>query len=138
MLGWFLTARVAVDRAQEEARQRNVVIERLHQGEVAATRLLSSLSGMSAAQRGFILTGAEELAQRYEISYRAFTTDAAVLRALVPTDREIANDLEALTGLVAEWDRTLVAPNIAERRRRGYSAFTPGSSGAVRAAADAA
>jgi len=138
MLGWFLTARVAVDRAQEEARQRNVVIERLHQGEVAATRLLSSLSGMSAAQRGFILTGAEELAQRYEISYRAFTTDAAVLRALVPTDREIANDLEALTRLVAEWDRTLVAPNIAERRRRGYSAFTPGSSGAVRAAADAA
>lgn len=131
-LAWFLAARLAADEVQAEARRRNAEMERLYQGEVAATRILSSISAMSAAQRGFVLTGAEELVQRYEISYRAFIADAGILRALVPNERAVLADLESLTALVEEWDRTIVTPNIADRRRNGFAAFAPGTRGAQR------
>jgi signal transduction histidine kinase/CheY-like chemotaxis protein len=131
-LTWFLTARMAADRVQDEARQRNAAIERLHAGEVAAARLLSSLAGMSAAERGFVLTGAEELVQRYETAYRAFNTDAIILRAAVPTDRAVREALDTLTAMVEAWDRGIVAPNLRARRDQGYAAFTPGTAGARR------
>lgn len=131
-LAWFLTARLAADRVEEEARRRTAEIERLHAGEVAAARLLSSLAGMSAAHRGFVLTGSEELVQRYEIAYRAFGTDLGLLRAAVPRDRSLLAALETLSDVVDDWDRRIVAPNISARRQFGYSAFTPGAAGARR------
>jgi signal transduction histidine kinase/CheY-like chemotaxis protein len=131
-LAWFLTARMAADRVQEAARERNAEIDRLNQGELTAARLLTSISQMSAAQRGFILTGAEELVQRYEIAYRTFNTDAASLGILAGGDRQVLASVEALTALVAEWDRTVVAPNITARRRAGYAAFSPGTAGGAR------
>jgi signal transduction histidine kinase len=131
-LTWLFAARLAVDEVQRETQQRNAEMERLHQGEVSATRLFSSLSVMSSAQRGFVLTGAEEMVLRYEIAYRTFNTDASILRALVAKERAILANIDALIASVEEWDRSIVAPNIAERRRSGHSAFAPGTPGARR------
>jgi signal transduction histidine kinase len=132
MLAWFLTARLAAEDVADDARARNEQLDRLHAAELAAAELLTAASSMSAAQRGFVLTGNEFQGQRYEISRRLFAADAAIIRERMGQNLAVMLELGRLEALITAWDREIVEPNFRERRARGLSAFLEGRSGAAR------
>ena len=79
-LAWFLTARLAADRAAELAAQRVELQNRLHAAELAATRLQTDVSTMAAAQRGFVITGDERHGIAYERARRSFFASLSPMR----------------------------------------------------------
>ena len=129
---WFLVARVAAERAAAEARDLSARQALVHQSEVAATRLMTSVAGMSQGLRGFVLLSVEAEGQRYELARRAFTSDLAIVHELSRRAPQITEDVARLTELVERWDREIATPSFAERRRGGFAAFGPNSAGARR------
>ena len=129
-LAWFLTARLAADRVEAEAHARNEARARLHQAEIAAVRLLTSVTAMSQTHRGFILTGNESYGHQYEQARRALLGDLTVVQEFLRNDGSIAKDIAQIDALVTRFDREIVTPNFALRRASGFAAFSPGTRGA--------
>ncbi len=131
-VAWFLTARLAADRAAEDEAMRTARLDQLHLAEVAAVRLFTSATVMSASQRGFVVFGDESYGERYETARRGFATDVGIVREMMRTNLNLRLDLDRLAGMVDRWDREVVTPNFALRRDRGFGAFAPGTAGAAR------
>ncbi|WKW11620.1 ATP-binding protein [Pseudogemmatithrix spongiicola] len=129
---WFLTARLAADVSQAEARARAERMDRLHLAEVAAVRMLASLSTMAASHRGFIINADESEAMRYEAARRAFDSDATIIAEQLDADLTITRRLQRLRVSVALYDDEVARVNFAVRRRDGYAAFAPGTAGSRR------
>ncbi len=128
-LAWFLTARLASEVATSEAAARSERLDRLHLAEVAAVRMLASLSTMVAAHRGFVVTADETEALRYAASRRAFESDATIIAEQLAGDLQVTRRLDRLKGALREYDERVAAPNFEARRRAPFSAFGPGSVG---------
>jgi signal transduction histidine kinase/CheY-like chemotaxis protein len=131
-LAWFLTARLAADRVADDARIRNDRLDELHQAEVAAVRLYTSATVMSASQRGFVVFGDESYGVRYETARRSFATDVGIVREMMQNSLNVRLELDRLVGMLDRWDGEVVTPNFALRRERGFAAFAPGTVGAAR------
>lgn len=130
-VAWFLTARMAADIVADDARIRNARLEQLHEAEVAAVRLFTSATVMSAAQRGFVVGADEEHGVRYETARRNFTTDVAIVKEMMRNNLSVRLDVDRLLAMLDAWDREVVTPNFALRRERGFDAFAPGTPGAA-------
>ena len=129
-LAWFLTARLAADRVAADVHARNEALARLHLSELAAARLLTSVTTMSQTHRGFVLTGNASNEEQYELARRAFFADLTVVREFLLNDENVSSEIGRIEALVAQLDRDVVAPNFALRRFGGFTAFRPGSVGA--------
>jgi CHASE3 domain sensor protein len=122
-VAWFLTARMAADRAQVEMQRRNADLARLQSVEIVAGRLLTNAVGMVSRARGFVLSGDEGLSERYDQSRDAFLTDVQTLRELSDSDATVGRRLDRVFDLAARWDRDVVRPNFRLRRTSGLAAF---------------
>lgn len=128
-LAWFLTARMAAEVTQADARARAERMDRMHMAEVAAVRMLASLNTMAAAQRGYVITADEGEAMRYEAARRAFDSDATIVSEQLAGDLSVTRRLQRLRVSVALYDDEVARPNFALRRSSGFNAFQPGSVG---------
>ncbi|MBX3133542.1 MAG: response regulator [Gemmatimonadaceae bacterium] len=131
-LAWFLTARLAADIVAAEVRSRAEQLDRLHLAEVAAVRMLGSLNGMSAAVRGFVVSGDEAHGVRYEAARRSFEADASVVADQVAQDLNVVRRLQRMRVQIALYDQEIASPNFEVRRRQGFNAFGPGTPGLAR------
>ncbi len=129
-LAWFLTARLAADFVEAEVRERNEELARIHQLEIAATRLLTSMVSMSAAHRGYLLSGEDEQLTRYEIARRALSSDSVLFHEFAAGHPQVRTDLTRLAELFDTWETQVVRPDIERRRRGGLAAFAPNTAGA--------
>lgn len=126
---WFVTARWATEVSQAEARARQERVDRLHLAEVAAMRMLASLTSMAAAHRGFIIEPSEDEALRYEGARRSFESDATIVAEQLAGDLGIARRLQRLRVSLALYDDEVARQDFELRRRAGYAAFAPGTQG---------
>ncbi len=131
-VAWFLIARLATDRQEAGQRARNEAVVQLHRAELLTTRLGTAMAMMSSAQRGFVLTGSEDLLRPLEQWRRVFLTDREVLLERTAIDPGLKTDVRQLAEQLAFWHDSIVLPNLALRRSAGLSAFTEGTPGAAR------
>lgn len=129
-LAWFLTARLAADEAEAAARERNEELARIHQLEMAAVRMITSITAMSAAHRGFILSGTEDRLVSFGQARRSFSADSVLLHEYGARDARIRAGLARIARTVDRWEREVVGPSVERRRRGGLDAFAEGTPGA--------
>ena len=127
-LSWFLAARVAAERQQAASLARNADLVRLQRSELLASRLGSSLQGMSRAYRGFLITGSDADLDDYRDDSLAFELDRIRLLESADSPR-VASELAELRGELAVWHDSAFVGNIERRQREGFAAFAQTAAG---------
>ncbi len=130
-LAWFLVARATGERIQADARIRLAELERLRRAEVVATRIGTSITAMSRAHRGFLLSGDESYLRDAESAQQALVMDAQRLTESA-SDLRVRAEIEQVLLLMGRWEREAFAPNVAARRSLGMRGFDAGTPGAAR------
>lgn len=114
-LVWFFLARYTADQVAEAARARTQRLQELHAAELIATRMLTSVTAMSNAVRGYAITGDGLLEQRYRRYRRSFDTDVALLDAQAGANPSIRLALRRLVDATARFDRDVAIPAFTTR-----------------------
>ncbi|MEE1941251.1 ATP-binding protein [Streptomyces sp. TRM 70361] len=91
---------------------------RVQPAQSAASQLQAALLDQETAVRGYALSGDEQFLEPYDQGVREERRLLAELRPLVTPDRELADDLAAVSGGARQWRRMQAEPLI-ERVQRG-------------------
>ena len=89
---------------------------RSYQTLIESEGLLQSLLNMETGVRGFLLTGEEQFLDPYERGRADFTAHLGNARALILNAPAQDARLDRLADLERNWDDTLIAPALAQRR----------------------
>ena len=129
-LAWFIAARTSAVRQEAAQRERSAALAELHAAEVLATRLGSSLTTMSAAYRGYALTGRADFLEPYALAWRTFESGVGTLRERVGARRVVVADIDAVQRMALVWQDSVITRAVALRQSGGNDAFASGTHGA--------